>query len=42
MSSVQHLMQRLRKLAKLPATFPLDACRHGGTTELEEAELTDG
>ena len=26
----------------LPATFTLDACRHGGMTELEEAELTDG
>ena len=23
-------------------TFTLDACRHGGMTELEEAELTDG
>jgi hypothetical protein len=22
--------------------FTLDACRHGGMTELEEAELTDG
>jgi hypothetical protein len=42
MSSVQHLVQRLRKLAKLPSTFTLDACRHGGMTELEEAELTDG
>jgi hypothetical protein len=26
----------------LPSTFTLDACRHGGMTELEEAELTDG
>jgi hypothetical protein len=42
MSSVQHLVQRLRKLAKLPPTFTLDACRHGGMTELEEAVLTDG
>jgi hypothetical protein len=42
MSSVQHLVQRLRKLAKLPTTFTLDACRHGGMTELEEAELADG
>jgi hypothetical protein len=25
-----------------PDTFTLDACRHGGMTELEEAELTDG
>jgi hypothetical protein len=27
---------------KLPAHFTLDACRHGGMTELEKAELTDG
>jgi len=26
----------------LPSTFTLDACRHGGMTELEEAGLTDG
>jgi hypothetical protein len=26
----------------LPVEFTLDACRHGGMTELEEAELTDG
>ena len=26
----------------LPFTFTLDACRHGGMTELEEAGLTDG
>jgi hypothetical protein len=26
----------------LPATFTLDSCRHGGMTELEEAELTTG
>lgn len=26
----------------LPGTFTLDACRHGGMTELEEAELTEG
>jgi hypothetical protein len=35
----------VRKLAgdfDLPATFTLDACRHGGMTELEEAELTTG
>jgi hypothetical protein len=42
MSSVQHLVQRLRKAAGLPPTFTLDACRHGGMTELEEAELTGG
>jgi hypothetical protein len=35
----------VRKLADgfgLPSTFTLDACRHGGMTELEEAELTTG
>jgi hypothetical protein len=42
MPSVQHIVQRLRKVAGLPSTFTLDACRHGGMTELEEAELTDG
>jgi hypothetical protein len=36
------LVRRIRKLANLPDTFTLDACRHGGMTELEEAELTDG
>jgi hypothetical protein len=33
---------RLREPLGLPETFTLDACRHGGMTELEEAELTDG
>jgi hypothetical protein len=42
MSSMQHIVQRVRKELKLPALFTLDACRHGGMTELEEAELTDG
>ena len=32
----------MRKEIGLPSTFTLDACRHGGMTELEEAELTDG
>ena len=41
-SGMAKLIRRLRKEAKLPATFTLDACRHGGMTELEEAELTDG
>jgi hypothetical protein len=36
------LVRRLRELAKLPSTFTVDACRHGGMTEQEEAELTDG
>ena len=36
------LVRRFRDEAGLPPTFTLDACRHGGMTELEEAELTDG
>jgi GNAT superfamily N-acetyltransferase len=36
------LVRGLRVLASLLSTFTLDACRHGGITELEEAELTDG
>ena len=39
-SGMAKLVRRIRKLAKLPPTFTLDACRHGGMTELEEAELT--
>jgi hypothetical protein len=38
-SGMAKLVRRLRKVAKLPATFTLDACRHGSMTELEEAEL---
>lgn len=41
-STMQHIVQRLRKDIGLPATFTFDACRHGGMTELEEAELTEG
>lgn len=40
--TMQHKVQRLRKKLGLPEHFTLDACRHGGMTELEEAELTDG
>jgi len=40
--TMQHKVQRMRKKLKLPPIFTLDACRHGGMTELEEAELTDG
>jgi hypothetical protein len=36
------IVHRLRDRLGLPETFTLDACRHGGMTELEEAELTDG
>lgn len=38
---MQHEVQRLRVALNLPKEFALDACRHGGMTELEEAELTD-
>ena len=31
-----------QKAIGLPKEFTLDACRHGGMTELEEAELTEG
>lgn len=41
-SGMQKIVQRMRKELKLPTFFTLDACRHGGLTELEEAELTDG
>ena len=41
-SGMAKLVRRLRKEAALPVTFTLDSCRHGGMTELEEAELTDG
>jgi hypothetical protein len=40
--SMARLVRTLRQRLKLPSTFTLDACRHGGMTELEEAELTDG
>lgn len=41
-STMQHIVQRMRKKLQLPSTFTFDACRHGGMTELEEAELTEG
>jgi hypothetical protein len=41
-SGMQKIVQRMRKDIGLPAEFTLDACRHGGMTELEEAELTEG
>lgn len=37
----QHLVQQIRKDARLPATFTLEACRHGGMTELGDSELTE-
>jgi hypothetical protein len=36
------LVRALADQFGLSATFTLDACRHGGMTELEEAELTTG
>jgi hypothetical protein len=39
---MQKIVQRMRRSLELPSTFTLDACRHGGMTELEEAERTDG
>jgi len=40
-SHAQHLVQRIRKDAGLPKHFTLEACRHGGMTELGDAELTE-
>jgi hypothetical protein len=37
--AVQQLRKKIDGVSEL---FTLDACRHGGMTELEEAELTDG
>jgi hypothetical protein len=41
-SGFEKIVQRMRADIGLPSTFTLDACRHGGMTELEQAELTDG
>jgi hypothetical protein len=41
-SEMRKIVQRMRKEIGLPAEFTLDACRHGGMTELEESDLTDG
>ena len=41
-SGFEKIVQKMRAKLGLPPTFTLDACRHGGMTELEEAELTDG
>ena len=41
-SGFEKIVQQLRKAIGLPSYFTLDACRHGGMTELEEAALTDG
>lgn len=36
-----HLAQKARGLANLPAHVTLDACRHGGMTELGDAQATE-
>jgi hypothetical protein len=41
-SGIHKIVHTMRDKLGLPSTFTLDACRHGGMTELEEAELTDG
>jgi integrase len=41
-SGMEKIVQRMRKRLGMPELFTLDACRHGGITELDEAELTDG
>jgi hypothetical protein len=40
---MEKIVQVMRKkIDGVPSHFTLDACRHGGMTELEVAELTDG
>jgi integrase len=41
-SGFEKIVQQMRKAIGLPSYFTLDACRHGGMTELEEAALTEG
>ena len=42
-SGFEKIVQQMRKaIGGLPDCFTLDACRHGGMTELEEAALTEG
>jgi hypothetical protein len=36
-SGMQKIVHTMRDKIGLPSTFTLDACRHGGMTELEEA-----
>jgi hypothetical protein len=37
----QHLVQKARAHAALPSYVTMDACRHGGMTELGDAEVTE-
>lgn len=41
-SRFAQIVRKIADAAGMPASFTLDACRHGGMTELEEAGLTDG
>jgi hypothetical protein len=41
-SGFEKIVQQLREDLGLTPYFTLDACRHGGMTELEEAALTEG
>lgn len=41
-SRFAQIVRKIADAADLPKIFTLDACRHGGMTELEEAGLTDG
>jgi hypothetical protein len=41
-SGFEKTMQLRKAIDGLPSHFTLYACRHGGMTELEEAELTGG
>ena len=42
-SGFEKIVQQMRMvIGGLPTYFTLDACRHGGMTELEEAALTEG
>lgn len=42
-SGFEKIVQQMRTaIGDLPSYFTLDACRHGGMTELEEAALTEG
>jgi len=36
LSGMQKIVQRMRKEIGLPSYFTLDACRHGGMTELKQ------
>ena len=40
-SYCQHLIQHIRRAEGLPEHFTLEACRHGGMTELGNARLTE-